>query len=174
MFLLTGRASGRMMRLFSILLGFLALTACEKEADATHCQVSKVIDGDSIRMECRGLPVEVRLWCIDAPEYSQGRWGKTAAAYLKRLLPDKVEIRIHDQDRFGRAVAEVFSLGPHPTNINLSMVQNGQAAVYNSFCPSAEYKKVEQQARDYRIGIWSRDGLQQRPWEYRKKQGRRH
>lgn len=161
------------MRLFLMLLSLLLLAACEKEADATLCQVRKVIDGDSLRLECRGLPVEVRLWCIDAPEYSQGQWGKGSTAYLKKLMPKEVEIKIHDEDRFGRLVAEVFSIGPYPTNINLTMIQSGQVAVYDHFCTSAQYKEAEQQAKDYRIGIWSRDGLQQRPWEYRRKRGRR-
>lgn len=161
------------MRISFVFLSLFLLGACGKKADATICQLRKVIDGDSLRLECRGLPVEVRLWCLDAPEYSQGQWGKKSAAYLHSLMPREVEIKIHDQDQFGRLVVEAFSLGPYPTNINLTMVQNGQAAVFDRFCSNAEYKKIERQARDYRIGIWSRDGLQQRPWEYRRKRGRR-
>lgn len=164
------------MRFCILLLAVLCLVACGAETEATICQVKRVIDGDSLRLECKGLPVEVRLWCIDAPEYSQGRWGKGATAYLKHLLSEQsgqVEIKIHDQDRFGRTVAEVLSTGPRPVNFNLSMVQAGHAAVYERYCTSADYAKAEQQARGYGIGIWSRDGLQQRPWEYRRRQGRR-
>jgi endonuclease YncB( thermonuclease family) len=162
-----------MKHLLIALLGLGALIGCQKGEDANLCQVQQVIDGDSLRLECQGKPVEVRLWCIDAPEYSQGRWGQAATRYLKQLLPKEVRIEVHDQDHYGRTVAEVFSTGPHPANFNLTMVQSGHAAVFYRYCPSSDYARAEDQAKAYRIGIWSKAGLQQRPWDYRRMRGLR-
>ena len=49
------------------------------------------------------------------------------------------------------------------------MVAAGQAVVYPHYCNDRAYYRAEEQARQSARGIWSRPGLQQRPWEYRRR-----
>lgn len=63
-------------------------------------------------------------------------------------------------------MGEVFTL--EGQSLNLALVQTGQAAVYRRYCPAAHYRAAKQQARGVVVGIWSQEGLQQRPWEWRR------
>ncbi len=60
---------------------------------------------------------------------SQRPYGEAAAIRLKQLLPvsQVVSLTIGGKDIRGRTVAKVFA---GSTSINLSLVQEGQAAVY--------------------------------------------
>jgi len=56
-----------LLRIFVLLpILLLAVPAMAEEA-----HVLKVIDGDSMRIELRGLELNLRLLGIDAPEYNQ-------------------------------------------------------------------------------------------------------
>lgn len=101
-------------------------------------QVVSVGDGDTIRATSNGKTLTIRLACVDAPETAQTPWGKDSTFRLKQLLPagQNITLRVINTDRYGRTVAEV-SKGN--TSVNLQMVQEGQAAVYQRYlsgCPS--------------------------------------
>jgi endonuclease YncB( thermonuclease family) len=132
------------------------------------CRVLSVHDGDTLRAECHGEKLKVRLYCIDAPEMEQRPWGTESRDALRELLPQDTSVRleIHDKDKYGRYVAEVFSDGD---NRNRRMVRTGQAAVYADYCPLTRfgYYQDESAAREHMSGIWGKPGLQQRPWEWR-------
>jgi endonuclease YncB( thermonuclease family) len=83
-----------------------------------------------------------------------------------------VEIETVDTDRFGRIVAEVFTIGPDRRFLNLEQVQSGHAAVYNRYCSDPDFTRAEQAARKAGLGIWSRPGEQQTPWVFRHRGGR--
>ena len=130
------------------------------------CRVASIHDGDTIRADCGPEQVQVRLHCIDAPELEQRPWGQTSRDHLRSLIPSGTEIRlrIQDTDRYGRQVAEVYT---GDTNINLKMVKAGQAAVYTPYCHDSLYFTAEASAREKRLGIWDKPGIQQTPWNYR-------
>jgi endonuclease YncB( thermonuclease family) len=48
------------------------------------------------------------------------------------------------------------------------MVRAGQAAVYARYCSERAYYRARDDARAAGLGIWSKLGEQQRPWEWRK------
>jgi micrococcal nuclease len=126
-------------------------------------------DGDTIRVRGRnGQPVTVRLACIDAPETAQGVLGAQATATLRRLLEaGPLELPPQTVDRYGRTVAEVIAGG---RNINLEMVRAGAAFVYRQYlcdCDGAAYEAAEQQAQQYRQGVWRWDQQPERPWDFR-------
>jgi len=143
-----------------------------REAQTTlrDCEVQNVHDGDTITVLCdthtdRAIKVKVRLYCIDAPELKQEPWGKGARDSLRQLVDhDRVDVRVFDRDRYGRSVGEVW-VGKR--NLNLTMVERGEAAVYRKYCPLSGYDRAERQSQAERRGIWRAPGLQQRPWEWR-------
>ncbi|MEO5341744.1 MAG: thermonuclease family protein [Gammaproteobacteria bacterium SHHR-1] len=154
----------------------LGLSACSPPAPLQSCRLKRVADGDSVDLDCAGQQVKVRLHCIDAPELGQRPWGDQAKAYLQSLLPARLLLKPVEKDRYGRTVAELFEAqadGGQGQSFNLAMVMAGQAAVYKRYCQHPEYSASEQQARGYRVGIWSRPGLHQRPWQWRRRHPRR-
>jgi endonuclease YncB( thermonuclease family) len=126
-------------------------------------------DGDTIRVTTRsGLPLTIRLACIDTPEMAQGAPGEAAriaAAQMVRSGP--LEIKPQTIDKYGRTVAEVFVGG---RNVNLELVRGGYAIVYRKYisqCDQAAYLGAEAWAQQYGQGVW-RYGVE-RNWEFRQR-----
>ncbi|WP_295388822.1 thermonuclease family protein [uncultured Thiodictyon sp.] len=143
--------------------------AKESPADTPplSCTLVRVFDGDSLELRCNGRTLEVRLYCIDAPEWEQDPWGKRSLRHLEAIAPHRVELEPLDTDRFGRIVGKVYGTGPGRPLLNLQQVASGQAAVYRHYCKDPGFDRAEQAARQARLGIWSRPGEQQTPWAFR-------
>ncbi|NCA71506.1 MAG: thermonuclease family protein [Sphingobacteriia bacterium] len=133
------------------------------------CTLTRVRDGDSMRLLCAGEPVEVRLHCIDAPETGQSPWGEQSRAHLRRIATPRVELHALEIDRFGRTIGEVHGLGETRRSLNLEQVAAGQAAVYRHFCEDPRFFRAEREARAAGRGIWSSPGEHQTPWTYRQR-----
>ncbi|MGV6815785.1 MAG: thermonuclease family protein [Thiotrichales bacterium] len=133
--------------------------------------VRSVHDGDTIRAECGGDSVKVRLYCIDTPELAQRPWGQEPRDALRQLAPRGAAftLRQYDTERYGRIVGELIRDG---LNLNQELVRTGQAAVYPKYCPQtrSDYYEAERKARRDELGIWSKPGKQQEPWMYRNSQ----
>lgn len=136
---------------------------------ANQCEVLKIYDGDTMTLQCQGEQTKVRLYCIDAPEMGQTPWGTQARDYLRSITGRTVKLVRVDKDRYGRIVGEVYN---GEVNLNLAQVQAGYVAVYYAYCKKSEYQSAENQAKNANNGIWSIPGLQQTPWEWRKKDKR--
>jgi endonuclease YncB( thermonuclease family) len=158
------------------LLAAAALVALSWPAVALAQPASTTIlsigDGDTIRVRQGGKVLTVRLACIDAPETAQSPYGQQARAYLQQRLPigREVTLVIKTIDRYGRTVAEVIS----EININLVMVEDGQAFAYRQYlggCDAKEYLDAEFRASRHRYGVWQAPGGITRPWDFRR--GRR-
>jgi len=126
-------------------------------------------DGDTIRVRQGGKLLTVRLACIDAPETAQSPYGQHARAYLQQRLPigREVSLEVKTTDRYGRSVAEVFS----GVNINLALVEDGQAFAYRQFlrgCDAKAYLEAEERASRARLGVWQVPGGITRPWDFRR------
>jgi endonuclease YncB( thermonuclease family) len=131
--------------------------------------VLSVGDGDTLRVSTGSRPITIRLACIDAPETAQSPWGQQSRAYLIQRLPRAREVSIqpHTTDRYGRTVAEVIS----DININLVMVEDGQAFAYRRYlngCDAKEYLDAEFRASRHRYGVWQVEGGITRPWDFRR------
>jgi endonuclease YncB( thermonuclease family) len=79
--------------------------------------VTRIYDGDTVEAFKDGQVIKVRLACINAPETNQTPHGQ-AAQQLSSLVPGQVSLNIVDEDRYGRAVAEMY----HP---NGSFINHG-------------------------------------------------
>ena len=141
-------------------------------AQTPQATVLSIGDGDTIRVRQAGRAITVRLACIDAPETAQSPYGQQARRSLQQRLPigRAVSLDIKTTDRYGRSVAEVFS----GVNINLAMVEEGQAFAYRQYlssCNTREYLDAEVRASRSRYGVWQVSGGITRPWDFRR--GRR-
>ena len=101
--------------------------------------IERCHDGDT----CRTTSGEtIRLACIDAPELAGPRAAQRPAEaardYLRQLVVgQEVLIRRIGQDRYGRAIAELYQW---PLNIGEEMVASGHARIletYANHCPWA-------------------------------------
>jgi micrococcal nuclease len=149
---------------FSLLFSTVAIAQYRIPA-----QIISTEDGDTLTVRQNGEHITIRLSCIDAPESSQSG-GQAAANRLKALLPQgtKVELRTVETDRYGRTIAEVYK---NNVSVNLQMVQEGQAVVYDQYLDACEvtkeqYLDTEAQARHRKIGFWAQANAVM-PWKYR-------
>jgi len=139
------------------------------QSSRTPAQVISIGDGDTLRVQLNNQPVTVRLSCIDAPENNQSG-GDVAAQRLAQLLPGStaITLRIVETDRYGRTVAEVYQ---NDVSINLQMVQEGQAVVYDKYLDGCaetrdRYLAAEAQAQERQLAFW-RQTNPIMPWEWR-------
>ena len=126
-------------------------------------KVSRVVDGDTIKVRSISGETTIRLVGIDAPEVSHKKrepgqpFSQQATKYLAGLVLNKtVDIKEYGHDRYGRILG-VVSLGGR--NINLEMVEAGFAEVYRGDpAPGqdlASYWKAEEKAKAAKRGMWT-------------------
>jgi endonuclease YncB( thermonuclease family) len=141
-------------------------------AQSLRAVVLSIGDGDTIRVRQGGRAITVRLACIDAPETTQSPYGVAARRYLQQRLRIGQEVTLQPKtiDRYGRTVAEVIG----EININLVMVEDGQAFAYRRYldaCDAKEYLEAEYRASRHRYGVWQVEGGITRPWDFRRGHG---
>lgn len=146
-------------------------------------RVVKVADGDTITVTSGGRKEKIRFCGIDAPETKHGKQpgqplGNESRANLQRLIDEahgEVQLSIVDSDRYGRKVAEVFTvLGDGSEKfLQEEQVKTGFALAYPQYLSSCPNKdsilKAEEIAKRNRFGVWS-DPNTVPPWEFRKQQ----
>lgn len=79
-------------------------------AEAPACSVSRVVDGDTVDLNCDGAAIRARLTGFDTPEtYEPGcpaeaALGRQATARLRQMVDDATRITadIGGTDRYGR------------------------------------------------------------------------
>lgn len=131
------------------------------------CSVKSVYDGDTLTADCPPGQVKVRMFGIDAPEMKQKPWGVRSRDALRDLVAghDTVTLKVKDQDRYGRTVAQVFA---GKLDTGLELVRQGRAVVYRQYNKSPVYLKTEREAKQARRGIWEKPGKQQDPAAWRR------
>ena len=130
------------------------------------CKIAYVYDGDTVDARCDNGKLKVRLFGIDAPEMGQKPWGDRARAQLSSMLPnDIVRLLVMDTDRYGRVVARLYN---GDQDLGLKMVRQGWAVVYVQYNTSNAYRAAQDQAKRAKLGVWSKSGAQQEPWEWRR------
>ena len=79
----------------------------------------------------------------------------------------QVIVKVYDRDKYGRSVGLVFA---GKTAVNEEIIKNGFAWQYRKYCKAffcSDWLKLEEQARNNRIGLW-KDKNPIPPWEWRK------
>lgn len=144
---------------------FVLPAAAQSSATA---RVRSVVDGDTFWADLNGRPTRFRLAYVDAPELTQGRWGRLSQEALQSLLPPGSLVQVDTLyiTPEGLHIAQVYN---SEGLVNLEMLRQGQAAVYERFLYGANrerYLEAQELAQAARRGFW-----QQRnpvmPWEFR-------
>jgi len=134
-----------------------------------------VLDGDSIKVAKK----EIRLFGVDAPEYSQTCFnnknenypcGKLSRDFLIGLIGGKkVECLYAQKDKYQRYLSKCFI---NNISVNEQLVKNGMAIIYNFTESDEEMDRLENHAKTNKIGIWQ--GSFEMPKDYRKKNPNLH
>jgi endonuclease YncB( thermonuclease family) len=145
-------------------------------------KVIRVADGDTITVTRGSLKEKIRFCGIDAPEVKHGDepgqpLGQESKANLQRLIDEAggiVQLEVVDSDRYGRQVAEVFTVLRDGSQrfLQEEQVKSGLAyhyAKYSGNCPHRD-AIVSAQAigQTNHAGVWG--GNYEKPWDYRKSQ----
>ena len=130
------------------------------------CAVTRIVDGDTLRLDSEGTRISVRLKCIDAPELDQPPWGKMATAYLRAHLPARVQFHPETQDIYRRQVG-VIADEIDGQDLGLALVTAALVPIDPRYCHDRNYLAAETEARTAAIGIWNVGGDHQRPWVHR-------
>lgn len=120
---------------------------------------------------------EVRLYMLDAPEYSQTCFnakdeeyecGQKSRDFLINLAGGKeVECVYAMKDKYDRFLSKCYV---DDKSINEELVQNGMAVIYSFGDSDEKMEKYEAEAKKKKIGIWQ--GKFQLPKDYRKQHKR--
>lgn len=139
-----------------------------------HCQLQKIIDGDTIIADCNSAKpqqVKIRIWGMDAPEMKQKPWGDKAKKALENIFHmnkhDTILIKIRDIDQYNRYVGQIY-INNQEIDVGLKMVSEGFAVVYHQYNKDPLYRREESKAQDAKKGIWKFKGSQQDPASWRK------
>lgn len=129
-------------------------------------KVTRVTDGDSIKIESDGEEFEVQLEGIDAPEFKQD-FGKESAKMLRELIAgEEVSIKWNEKDRYERILGHVFTEKRH---INLVMIEHGGAWHYARYNKDETLAEAEIAARESKVGLWDASDEPEAPWDFRRK-----
>ena len=157
------------MKYYKIVILLLLLIFIPALSLAWSGKVVGVADGDTIEVMHDGKGEKIRLYGIDCPEKKQD-FGQRAKKYTSENVFGKVvEVEAIDTDRYGRTVGLVH-LG-NKYSLNEALIASGYAWVYKQYCGKPrckEWLKVELEARNKKIGLWSIPDPTP-PWEFRHK-----
>lgn len=127
--------------------------------------VTKVVDGDTVRIALNNKTETIRLIGINTPETVDPRrevecYGKEASNRTKELLTGKQVILESDisqdtRDRYGRLLVYVWADG---ININKQLIADGFAYEYTYETPykyQPEFKEAQRLAQNAKKGLWA-------------------
>ena len=129
--------------------------------------VIRIIDGDTIVVDNRGVLEKVRLIGVNTPETVDPRkkvecFGKEASRFVTDILTgSSVSLEIDasqgDQDRYGRLLRYVYL--PDGTLLNKTIIAEGYGYEYTYGVPYRfmnEFKDAERTARMLEKGLWAK------------------
>ncbi|WP_443862806.1 thermonuclease family protein [Fusobacterium ulcerans] len=145
--------------IFAIFIFSLSIIAV-----AVSGKVIRVSDGDTILIQSGSQKIRVRMYGIDAPELKQ-KYGEESKKYLEKRIMDKnVDIKVINQDQYGRKVGKVFYKNK---DINLEMLETGNAWFYEYHAKhEKDYRKAFKNAKEQKLGLW-KDKNPQNPRNFR-------
>lgn len=166
------------MRQLSVLFVFvfsLLINGCNSSSDKNDSPFKKgkevkgsvvtVIDGDTYDLLVNGnQTIRIRMEGIDAPERGMPFYKK-AKKYLGSLCIDQeIKIKITGKDKYDRILA--YSYLNDGRELSEEMIKAGLAWHYKKYNSNKTLSKLEQEAKDNRIGLWIHDDPMA-PWTNR-------
>jgi len=140
----------------------------EQTPVVTYYNVTKVVDGDTVKISMNGSVTTLRLIGMDTPETVDPRkpvqcFGVEASNKAKELLSGK-KVRLEydtsqgEQDKYGRTLAYIYT--EDGTLFNKYMIEQGYAYEYTydeAYKYQSEFKQAEATAKATNKGLWSPD-----------------
>lgn len=129
-------------------------------------KVIGVADGDTITVLTeKNKKIKVRLEGIDCPESNQDFGTQAKKATSDLCFGKQVKVVKTGEDKYGRTLGHVY-VGD--VCVNKELLKLGLAWQYKYFNKDEELAKLETEAREKRVGLWSaKDPVA--PWDFRKK-----
>ena len=128
-------------------------------------KVITIEDGDTITVDMNGKKEKVRFIGVDTPETKDPRkavqcFGKSAGEYTKQKIGNNT-VRLEsdelntNRDRYNRLLRYVYLTDG--TLINAQIIKDGYGFAYISFpfTKKDEFKRIENEAREQKRGLWS-------------------
>jgi micrococcal nuclease len=143
---------------------FFIFTGCNAKQEDLYL-VTKVVDGDTIKVNINGQEETIRLLLIDTPETVHPHkpvqpYGPEASAFIKQLLDGKkvrLELGISERDKYGRLLAYVYT--ENGKMVNKLLLEEGLARVAYIYQPNTKYleelQAIQKKAQELNKGIWS-------------------
>ena len=142
--------------ILSILLNTSSFTA----------KVVRVIDGDTIVVLTENnQQIKVRLEAIDCPESNQDFGYQAKQATAKLCFNKEVRVKKTGEDKYGRTLAFVY-VGE--VCVNEELLKQGMAWHYKYYNHDPGLARLENEAREKKVGIWSLPNPVA-PWDFRHK-----
>lgn len=155
--------------LFVFIIFLLPAISQESQPDLIKAQVTRVVDGDTIKVIMPGGNLDtVRYIGIDTPETVHPEkpvecFGKEASAYNDALVGDKtvwLELDVEERDKYGRLLAYVYLDPKGRAMVNVILVAQGYAQVA-TYPPNVKYvelfRELAKGAREDGRGLWAED-----------------
>ena len=144
----------------------------ERFSDGDLVTVSRVIDGDEIRIQKSDVSTRVRILGIKSFDSTQRdflltEYGKVAVDFLsEEVLDEEVQIKIAEKqvDDEGRLLATIFFGNNKQKDLANTMVANGLTLVYTkySFPREKQYLASQDKAKSDKQGLWQNQGVSAR------------
>ncbi|KTD86135.1 thermonuclease family protein [Paenibacillus etheri] len=128
-------------------------------------KVTRVVDGDTMKLTIDGKKETVRLLLVDTPESVNPNipepqpFAIEASNFAKKMLTDKdvqIELDVSERDKYGRLLCYLYIDGKM---FNEILLEQGYARVAYVFAPNTKYvdqfRAIQDKAREQGIGIWS-------------------
>ncbi|WP_221564677.1 thermonuclease family protein [Alkalihalobacillus sp. TS-13] len=151
--------------ILSLILFVLLSVGCSEAAPDGTYEVTKVIDGDTFKVNYEGKEETIRLLLVDTPETVHPSkpvqpFGKEASNFMKEKLAGKrveLELDVSERDKYGRILAYAYDLDGNM--LNEKLLEKGLARVAYIFPPNTKYvdrfQKIQRDAQKKEAGIWS-------------------
>jgi micrococcal nuclease len=117
---------------------------CKGTARCFTGTVTRIVDGDTLYVNNNSI----RLALVNASEY-KGKEGKDATEFVSSICPVGSTALVDEDDgqtegSYGRIVAVVYCNGTdNNLNINLNLIYNRYATMYEEFCNVSEFANEE-------------------------------
>ncbi|HOZ52649.1 MAG TPA: thermonuclease family protein [Chitinophagaceae bacterium] len=160
---MTHQISRLMMKLFSMILILLTITATIDAQTKLKGRAIKIIDGDTFDLLVDKTTYQIRLADIDCPEKGQDFYKVSKQALSDYLYGSYIEVIYNKKDRNGRILGSVYN---GPVYINLIMVEEGYAWHFKKYSSDQRFAKAEINARKAQRGLWKQP-KPIAPWDFR-------
>lgn len=135
-------------------------------SDTFTAKVIGVTDGDTIVvLDINKQQIKVRLEGIDCPESNQAFGNRAKQATVDLCFGKEVTVQKTGVDQYGRTLAYIFV---DDLCINKQLLSLGMAWHYKQYNKDQELARLEIEAREKKIGLWSETNPIA-PWDWRHK-----